>query len=79
MKAESVDNTDIDLYDKIYNREKVGCFKIVGVHDCYLVDLINDKIGGLINVDEKIVNDDLAFMAASRKLSMAYLSDYSNN
>jgi hypothetical protein len=67
------------LYDKIYNREKVGCFKIVGVHDCYLVDLINDKIGGLINVDEKIVNDDLAFMAASRKLSMAYLSDYSNN
>jgi hypothetical protein len=67
------------LYDKIYNREKVGCFKIVGVHDCYLVDLKNDKIPGLINVDEKIVNDDLAFMAASRKLSMHYFSNYSNN
>ena len=73
-KAESVDNTDIDLYDRIYKREIVGCFKIVGVHDCYLVDLNNEKTQALINIDEKISNDDLEFMAASRKLSMAFLT-----
>ena len=35
--------SDENKYDQIYNRELVGCFKVTGLRDCYLVDLTNKK------------------------------------
>lgn len=61
---------EADLYNKIYNRDKIGCFKVLGVHDCYLIDLKSKNSKNLMNTDENLLNDDLSLMTALRKNSL---------
>jgi hypothetical protein len=60
----------LDSYDNIYNRKSKGCFKVTGVHDCFLLDLTSSKTKNLLDIDETITNEDFALVSAAKKASM---------
>lgn len=60
VKKEEISNEN-KLYDSIYNREQIGCFKVIGVQECYLIDLYDKAVDQLFKTDDFFVgtnNDD---------------------
>jgi hypothetical protein len=40
------------LYLSIYNRQKLGCFKVHGLFDCFMISLRDHMIARLLNVSQ---------------------------
>lgn len=52
------EDDDGSSYFPIYNRKEIGCFKAIGVRECYLMDLDDEQINGLLNVENNADYDD---------------------
>ncbi len=55
-KNEKITDEGDEYYFKIYNREQLGCFKVIGVQESFLVDLNDDNVVKLLYTGE---NEDL--------------------
>ncbi len=51
-KNEKISDEDDRYYFKIYDREQLGCFKVIGVQECFLVDLNDNNVINLLNTGE---------------------------
>ncbi len=67
-----------DRYFSIYDRQNVGCFKVLGVQECFLVDL-NDQtvVSEILNVETDYrvfqdYSDDMWFSHNANLLSKLY-------
>ena len=55
-KNEKINDKDDQYYFKIYDREQLSCFKVIGVQECFLVDLNDENVVKMLNTGE---SDDL--------------------
>lgn len=60
--------TDDELFLPIYTRKSLGCFKVFGLHDCYLLDLKDKQLEALLDASSN-KPDDTEFSALARSNS----------
>lgn len=64
------DNSGDEFYDQIYHRKIIGCFKTLGVHDCYLVDLSDTSSPSkFLDAPDEYDNDDVNFSVLAQSNS----------
>lgn len=70
IKSSDEDSAQI-LYSLIYDRKKIGCFKVNGVKESFLIDLKSPKLKEFLFANLKKLNDDEEISEMAKKLGLS--------
>jgi len=67
--SQTIEESGLDNgYLPIYKREKIGCFKVYGVRDSYMLDLGDINLKGLLEIDDLDFKDNDSWISFYAKM-----------